>query len=73
MAPDMQEIMAIIYIRLYIVLLPLAVPQMEDRESIVAVMVECLGVRFWEEKGSVSPQVENEAIASCNYKWIWLS
>jgi len=55
------------------VLIPVAVPQMEDRESIVAVMVECLGVRFCEEKGSVSPQVENEVIASCNYKRIWLS
>lgn len=57
----------------YVVLIPVAVPQMEDRESIVAVMVECLGVRFCEEKGSVSPQVENEVIASCNYKRIWLS
>lgn len=49
----------------------LPVAEMDDWESIVAVMVECLGVRFWEDTKVLfvgSPHVENEVTVSCNYE-----
>lgn len=51
----------------------LPVAEMDDCESIVGVMVECLEVRFWEDTKVLfvaSPQVENEVTASCNYVWM---
>lgn len=57
-------------VRSALVLIPLLVAQIDDWESMVAVMVECLGVRFWEQRGSISPQAEKEVIASCNYEWM---
>jgi len=47
------------------------VAEMDDWDSIVAVMVEFLGVRFWEQTRVLfvgSPHVENEVTASCNYE-----
>jgi hypothetical protein len=52
----------------------LPVAEMDDWDSIVAVMVDCLGVRFWERTRVLfvgSPHVENEVTASCKCEsWI---